>query len=169
MDAFARRALQTTVATLGLWALVACERSREAPPVDTAAPPSPTPPTPPDSAAPTLGWDPGAGTALFVAGTAPREVVVVFPEFNDSTLTDTTTFDLGSVQSVPVELFSRTGVVGRAQLQSAAPPARSAAECTAWPTARVAGAGGAASADSPSTPAAVSTASPSAAPWTVAF
>ena len=168
MHAFTRRALQTTVATLGLWALAACERSREAPPVDTAAPPSPAPPAPPDSAAPTVGWDPGAGTALFVAGTTPREVVVVFPEFNDTTLTDTTTFDLGSVQSVPVELFSRTGVVGWAQLRSAAPPARSAAECTAWPTARVAGVGGAASADS-APPAAVSTASPPAAPWTVAF
>ena len=165
MYASASRAIQTTVAVLGLWALAACERSRETPPADTAAPPSPAPPPPPDSAAPTLGWDPGAGTALFVAGTTPREAVVVFPEFNDSTLTDTTTFDLGSVQSLSVELFSRTGVVGRAQLQSAAPPSRSATECTAWPTARVAGS---ASADSASR-APVSTGSTSAGPWTVAF
>jgi hypothetical protein len=115
----------------------ACERSRQAPPADTAAGP-PVPP-PADSAPPSAssGWDPGLGPVLWVAGAAPGEAVAVFPEFTDSTLTDTTTFDASAVGPADVELFTREGSVGRARLALTGARPKAASECTAWPTARV--------------------------------
>jgi hypothetical protein len=131
------------------WAMVsvalmvgACERSRQTPPPDTAAVVAVEPP--PDSAPSpaATGWDAELGPALFVAGGAPGEAVAVFPEFTDSTLTDTTTFDVAALAPSEVELFTRAGSVGRARLALTAGPRRAPAECTAWPTARVERSGG---------------------------
>ena len=103
-----------------------------------------------------LAWnDPVAGPALFVAGGSPQVAQLVFPEFTDSTLTDTSAFDLGRVTGARVDLFTRAGAVGAAALAS--PPARPAREeeCTNWPTARLAPARAGQSA--------------APAPWTVGF
>jgi hypothetical protein len=152
MRTYSRRPVLRVLRVLRVWwpwgmALVAlmvgaCERSRQTPPADSAAGVS-TPPAadsgPPPAA---TGWDAELGPALFVAGAAPGEAVAVFPEFTDSTLTDTTTFDLTAVGPSEVELFTRAGSVGRARVALGGGPRRAPAECTAWPTARVERVGG---------------------------
>ena len=110
-----------------------------------------TPATPPTPAA--LAWnDAVAGPALFVAGGSPEVAQLVFPEFTDSTLTDTSDFDVGRVAGARVELFTRAGAVGAASLGAAPARPTREEECTSWPTARLALAQGAPSR-----------------PWTVGF
>jgi len=123
---------------LALLTVAACERSRQAPPADTVALVADSPVAPPVTRA--TSWDPGAGEALFVAGATPQQAIVVFPELSDSTLTDTTTFDVARVGAAAVDLFSRAGRVGSAQLAGPATPGSPARNCTAWPAARLAGA-----------------------------
>lgn len=129
---------------MGMIALMvgACERSRQTPPPDTAVGAAVEPAVdsgPPPAA---TGWDAELGPLLFVAGAAPGEAVAVFPEFTDSTLTDTTTFDPAAVAPTEVEMFTRAGSVGRARLALAGGPRRVPADCTAWPTASVERSGG---------------------------
>lgn len=119
----------------------------QAAPVTTAA----TPPAPASAA-----WnDTVAGPALFVAGGSPDVAQLVFPEFTDSTLTDTSAFDLGRVSGARVDLFTRAGAAGAASLSSAPARPPREEECTSWPTARLA--------------AAASSSTPPRAPWTVGF
>jgi hypothetical protein len=119
----------------------ACTRSEPPPRRDTVAVQPPVEPAPAPASPAPLAWnDSAAGPALLVAGNSPQVTQLVFPEFTDSTLTDTSTFDVGRVSGARVELFTRAGAAGTAELASRpAVPAREE-ECTSWPTARLAGA-----------------------------
>lgn len=123
-------------------AVAACTRDEPPPRRDTVAVRPPVESAPAPAPPPPLAWsDSVAGPALFVAGNSPQVAQLVFPEFTDSTLTDTSTFDVGRVSGAKVELFSRAGEAGSAELASRpAVPAREE-ECTSWPTARLAGGG----------------------------
>ncbi|MFL5574601.1 MAG: hypothetical protein ACJ79S_01300 [Gemmatimonadaceae bacterium] len=116
-----------------------CTRDEAPPRRDTVAVAPPVEPTAAPAPAPALAWnDSVAGPALFVAGNSPQVAQLVFPEFTDSTLTDTSTFEVGRVSGAKVELFTRAGAAGTAELASKpAVPAREE-ECTSWPTARLA-------------------------------
>lgn len=81
------------------------------------------------------GWTAGLGPLLLVAG-APDEASAVFPNFSDSTLTDTTTFDTSILGGMEVDLFSRSGLLGRGRLK-AVPPRTRDDGCVAWPEAAV--------------------------------
>jgi len=118
-----------------------CERSRQAPPSDSVAAPPPDS-TPADLVPSTRGWDASAGAALFVPGASSQQAIVVFPEYNDSTLTDTTTFDLDRVRSTELDLFSRAGKVVPARSTDSTRAGTAAASCTAWPTVRLSPIGG---------------------------
>ncbi len=114
----------------------ACERARQAPPSDSAATP-PADSVPVEPAPSARGWDASAGSALFVADDSPQQAIVVYPEYNDSTLTDTTTFDADRVGSTELDLFSRAGKVGTTRSADSARTQTAAANCTAWPTVRL--------------------------------
>ncbi|HET7458918.1 MAG TPA: hypothetical protein VFJ74_14810 [Gemmatimonadaceae bacterium] len=145
-----RRAARATatLAALGaaLLVAVACTGDRKPaargdsvgagpPPADSAAVPAAAPAA--------LGWsDTAAGPALFIPAQNAGSTQLVFPTFTDSTLTDSSKFDLGSVRGARVDLFTRSGAVGSAPLGSdPAAPSREE-ECTSWPTARLATAPG---------------------------
>ena len=81
------------------------------------------------------GWTTGLGPLLLVAG-AQHEASAVFPDFSDSTLTDTTTFDRSILSGMEVDLFSRSGLAGRGRLR-AIPPRTRDDGCVAWPEATV--------------------------------
>jgi hypothetical protein len=81
------------------------------------------------------GWEPSLGPLLLVAN-AQHDASAIFPDFSDSTLTDTTTFDTSVLRDLRVDLFSRAGLVGRGELQSA-PARRQEDGCVAWPEATV--------------------------------
>ena len=88
-----------------------------------------------------LGWEPEiAGPVLLVGGTEPTSAAVVFPALTDSTFTDSTTFALEPLGGQPVELFARPGLVGRAQVPTAAPTAPEGEACLAWPSVPLPGA-----------------------------
>jgi hypothetical protein len=148
----AAASMAAAAATL-LAVAAACTGSDAPPPRDTVTltVPAVVPAVTPTPSA--VAWnDTVAGPALFVAGGNAQVAQLVFPEFTDSTLTDTSAFDLSRVTGARVDLFTRAGAVGGASL-AAAPtlPAREE-ECTSWPTARLALAQGA-----------------PARPWTVGF
>lgn len=96
-----------------------------------------------DSAVPApvgLAWDPAvAGPALFVPGGDAGAVMVVFPQFTDSTVSDSTAIAAAPpLGATTVELFSRAGRVGEAQV--GAPDGRAPRDdggCIAWPGARL--------------------------------
>lgn len=109
-----------------------------------------------------IAWnDTVAGPALFVAGGSPEVAQLVFPEFTDSTLTDTSAFDLGRVSGARVDLFTRAGRAGTAALSAAPARPPHEEECTSWPTAHVA--------SSTTATGAAGTPSSAATPWTVGF
>jgi len=103
------------------------------------------PPPPTDSAAApvaapaALGWsDTAAGPALFVPGQNAGVAQLVFPSFTDSTLTDTSHFDLTGVRGARVDFFTRAGAAGTAAVAADATSPSREEECTSWPTARLA-------------------------------
>ena len=137
--AVAAMAALAVLAVLG-----ACTDSEPTPKRDTVVVQTPveqpavTPPAPP-----ALAWnDTAAGPALFIAGSSPQVAQLVFPQFTDSTLTDTSTFDYGPVDGARVELFTRAGEVGSAALATRPALPKREEECTSWPVARLAGRGG---------------------------
>lgn len=81
-------------------------------------------------------WSDDAGPALVVATDSGRGFVVL-PTYTDSTLTDTTTFDLSLVHGTRLDLFSRPGASGEGAVLPVAPRAAAGAGCTSWPDARV--------------------------------
>jgi hypothetical protein len=114
----------------------ACERAREVPRsetlvVDTSAPAESAVVVEP----PVRAWDDGAGRALVVATDASDRALVVFPELTDSTLTDSTAFDLSPFRGAKVDLFARSGRVGTATLTGPGPAP--AEDCASWPSMRV--------------------------------
>ena len=127
-------------------ALGACERKPAAPSAESARAAGDS--TAPATATPTgagIGWSPEAGPVLLVQDeSGPLRALVVFPDFTDSTLTDTTTFDLAPVRGMTADLFSRGGVVSRGATLAPASENEHDDGCTGWPPARVAAPGGAA-------------------------
>ncbi len=81
------------------------------------------------------GWESSLGPLLVIAGDQ-RQASAIFPNFSDSTLTDTTTFDTSILGGLRVDLFSRAGLVGHGELR--ATPSRPRDDgCVAWPDATV--------------------------------
>ncbi len=115
--------------------LLACDRASRPAVVDSL----PAPPVTADDSTPTegtrSGWEAELGPLLIVAG-AQREASAIFPNFSDSTLTDTTTFDTSILGGMRVDLFARSGLAGHGRLRPI--PARPQDDgCVAWPEARV--------------------------------
>ena len=129
-----RRSRLSSVLCLVLGVL-ACERPREAPPNDT---PVAEDSTPVDSFAvvetPVRAWDERAGRVLVIAADTPDRAVLVFPEFTDSTLTDSTTFDLVPLRRAKLTLFGRAGNAGSGTLAGSSPAPD---DCAGWPSVRV--------------------------------
>ena len=122
------------VVLLALSFALACERSANPPPVDSAITVTPGPADTAASSARSM-WDAMLGPVFVVAGDDPGTASVIFPLFSDSTLTDTTTFDTAVATSMRFDLFSTAGQVGSARLQPVIPRARDG--CVAWPEAEV--------------------------------
>ncbi len=98
------------------------------------------------------GWRTAeAGRLLVVpAGGSALRAQLVFPQFTDSTLTPSAGFDIAAAEGMEVELFSTSGLIGRAMLHEPvpgvpshssragdSPVASDAASCAVWPQARV--------------------------------
>jgi hypothetical protein len=135
-----RQSCRVTTLACGAMLLVAtaCERAKTPPAKETAvAVPPAAVVAPPVTPPATRGWDTTAGPALLIAGRVPREALVVLPGFTDSTLTDTTHFDLTPLRDARVELFTRAGSVGTATIGSTEAPKRPGPGCTGWPVARL--------------------------------
>jgi len=115
--------------------LIACEREPRPADVDSAGVPTDVSGDTASTDLPRSGWEPELGPLLFIAG-AQREASAIFPNFSDSTLTDTTTFDTSILGGMRVDLFSRSGLAGRGQVRSAPPRTRDDG-CVAWPEAIV--------------------------------
>lgn len=117
-----------------------CERPAPEVPSESGSAPvlAPAPnATPGRDASVTTTWNEDAGPALVVATDSGRGVVVL-PSYTDSTLTDTTTFDLSQVRGTRLDLFSRPGASGTGALLPTATRAAAGAGCTSWPDAAVA-------------------------------
>ena len=132
-------------ATLGAVAMllaatvVACTGDEKPAVRDTVVPQEPVATAAVPPAPSSLAWsESAAGPALFIAGGSPEVAQLVFPEFTDSTLTDTSAFDLGRVSGARVDLFTRAGAAGTASLASAPARPPREEECTSWPTAHLA-------------------------------
>ena len=82
-------------------------------------------------------WSDDAGPALVVATDSGRGVVVL-PAYTDSTLTDTTTFDLSPLRGTRLDLFARPGASGVGAVFPTATRTVAGAGCTSWPEAAVA-------------------------------
>jgi len=96
-------------------------------------------------------WVQEAGPVLVVPAGAATRASIVFPEFTDSTLTDTTTFDVVRLRGARVDLLGRGGLVSASVPVDAVPELDRPEGCTGWPAARLTSADGATQ------------------PWTVAF
>lgn len=120
------------VRAVALLLLVAgCERSPGVTGRDTTAAAVPAPGA--AAAAPAAStWDASAGPVLLVAGESGNDAMVVFPQFTDSTLTDSTRFDVSGVRDVRFDLFARAGSAGTGTL---APRDDSTGDegCVSWP------------------------------------
>jgi len=134
--------------------LAGCGTDKPASVNDTAVVVSPAEPPPVLEPSPVSmhGWRTAeAGRLLIVpAGGSALRAQLVFPQFTDSTLTPSASFDIAAAEGMEVELFSTSGLVGRGTLDAPSPgiPAHSsragdsataadASGCTAWPQARV--------------------------------
>ena len=132
-----RRVVSESIPVLILALTLACERSTPAAgKKDTAVPTVP----PPDSAVvakpePST-WDSTAGPALFVVGPTPTEALVIVARYGDSTAVDSTTFDLGRVRAIQVDLFGAGKHVAVARVSTTVPSTRTDS-CRTWPTARL--------------------------------
>jgi len=134
--------------TLGFAVLIAaCEKRAPPPPPRTAtpravgaAPRDTSPPT--QVAARASSWDSSAGSFLVVRESAPAPdstALVVFPLIDDSMSVDSVQFDLSTVRSAHVDLFSRRGAAGSARISSVSVEDWRDAECTQWPLATLVG------------------------------
>ena len=88
--------------------------------------------------APSAGtWSEGAGPVLVVPAGGAQRATIVLPGYTDSTLTDTTTFDVGTLRGTRVDLLGRGGLVrAGVDLEPSAELDRPAG-CTGWPLARL--------------------------------
>jgi hypothetical protein len=132
---------------------VACDRRPASPPPDSAAVRGDSATQPGPGPAAVSPWRADAGPVLVVRDEASAaRATVVFPEYTDSTLTDTTTFATHRLAGAQADLFGRSGLVSPAAALGPAAADVAPVGCTAWPPASVAADGGQAPP-----------------PWTVAF
>lgn len=121
---------------LSLFLIVACDREPR-PATSDSVPVAGSPPG--DSSRveePRSGWTADLGPLLLISDDQDA-ASAVFPNFSDSTLTDTTTFDTSILAGMEVELFSQAGYAGRGRLRPV-PVRRRDDGCVAWPEASVA-------------------------------
>ena len=117
--------------------MLACERSTPAAgKKDTAVaivpPPESIVVTKPEAST----WDSTAGPALFVMGPTPTEALVIVPRYGDSTVVDSTRFDLSLVRAIQIDLFASGKKLGAARIGATAGSTRTDS-CRTWPTARL--------------------------------
>ena len=88
--------------------------------------------------APSAGtWSESAGPVLVVPAGGAQRATIVLPGYTDSTLTDTTTFDVGTLRGTRVDLLGRGGLVrAGVDLEPSAELDRPSG-CTGWPLARL--------------------------------
>ena len=124
-----------------LIACAACERSGKPPSTDStqAAPIGSAVPvdSAPIARPPVSSWDAAAGPVLIVRADAPAGAYVVYPQFSDSTLPDTTHFDVAPIRNAEVELYGHAGALGATRVKSVGARSWRAGECIEWPTAIV--------------------------------
>lgn len=123
-------------------ACAACERSRQPVRSDSARaqPPGSTIPTEslPPASRTVATWDPAAGPLLLVRGDNSDSAFVVYPQFSDSVLPDTTHLDVAPIRNAEVQLYGHAGAVGAGRVRSVAERSWRPGECIEWPTANVA-------------------------------
>jgi hypothetical protein len=124
------------------WALfisipvMACDRETRSAAADSS-PINPVSPSDSIVATPTrTTWDATLGPVLIVTGESPQQASIIFPNFSDSTLMDTTTFDTSWLAGMQLDLLSGAGRVGRGRLQPIPVRKRDNA-CVAWPDATI--------------------------------
>ena len=84
----------------------------------------------------TSAWDTTAGSALFVAGTAPQEALVIAPRYTTEASLDSNVIDTSRLQDIRLDLFSAGKRVGVAAVMSIAGSVRTDS-CRTWPIARL--------------------------------
>jgi hypothetical protein len=114
--------------------LAACERSQQAPAVDTTTPPPPPPPDTVVTTPPPRPRDVGFGPALVVPSSTQGAALVVIPGLDE--ISDTTTFGGAELGGTRLDVFSRRGLVGQAELVSVSED-RPPGGCSAWPGASI--------------------------------
>ena len=136
-----RRFLPTTATALFAWSLLlgvdACERSKLAVRVDSAA--GPAGPTEAAVTGPVAisGWSSSAGPALFVQGETRTEAIVLLPTNDDSAVLARLA-TMGNT-AAEITLFGRGGALFTAQLGPA--PQSGDVECRIWPLRNIHGDG----------------------------
>jgi hypothetical protein len=121
----------------GMVAVSGCDRTADAPRVDSVV--STLPPVPPvdSQVAPTpSGWEASAGPVLLVAAERPDAAIVVFPELQGEHAAAELRFDTTALRGAAVTLVTRAGVVSTATLGDAATRGEDE-DCVGWPVLRV--------------------------------
>jgi hypothetical protein len=132
------RALVTGLACVaGMVTVASCDRTGDAPRVDSvASTPLPVPAVDSHVAPAPSGWDASAGPVLLVAAERPDAAIVVFPEVQGEHAAAELHFDTTVLRGSAVTLVSRAGVTSFATLGDTA--ARGEDEdCVGWPVLRV--------------------------------
>lgn len=129
--------LTVLLTTVGVAAMINCDRVSDAPRTDsvTAAVPETTTV---DSQLPRVpsGWDDNAGSVLLVASERPEAAVVVFPEIQGEHAAAELQFDTTTLRGSAATLITRAGQATSAILGAGAAPAEDE-DCTGWPMLRV--------------------------------
>src|SRR5690348_15759199 len=123
-----------------LFLIGACERPRNAPPIDSSVPLRPAPVG--SSGAPSASsWDARLGPVLLVAGAAPDLATVVVGDSSRSGADTVTEREAIAIRSTPALLLGRGDSVQLGILQDArVGKSDDDTECTGWPTWRIASA-----------------------------
>ncbi len=117
--------------------LAACDQARKPPRPETTRVVSPAPPAA-ESVAPrpiVSTWDSTAGPVLLVREDSVAAAAVIFPQYTDSLLPDTVRFSPAGVRGTAVDLFARSGRVGRARIATLGGMKWIVPGATEWPTA----------------------------------
>lgn len=122
------RPFRCSVAALSLLALSACERKAATPAADSAVSAAVSPASAAAPAPDRSGWNPAAGPALFVQGSAIDEAIVLYP-FEDDTINQER-LDSVSSDGASAVLFGRGGARFTATL--GALPDDSEGSCERW-------------------------------------
>ncbi|MDQ6829161.1 MAG: hypothetical protein M3081_09885 [Gemmatimonadota bacterium] len=120
--------------------LAACDQTRKPPRSDTTHVVTTTPPVV-ESITPRAvqsTWDSAAGPMMLVREDSAALAAVIFPQYTDSLLPDTVRFSSVGIRAATVDLFARSGRVGRARIATLAGMEWITPGATEWPTATLA-------------------------------